>query len=117
VNGRDVQALVARLVAAYPRSITSKSAEEFDLIRGFLARLEHGIAEEALWDVIATKSSWPSIPEIAAAYDARIAEQRRQATERQELLDRLADIEPTDDERRRMLAQARGYAERKWGTP
>jgi hypothetical protein len=117
VNGREVQELVAMLAAAFPDPLETRTPESLELLRRFLGRLEYGLAEEAIWDLIASKNFWPAIVEIATAYDARETERRRQAVEAQERRDRLAaDAEPTPEERKQMLELARDYAKR-WATP
>jgi hypothetical protein len=117
VTGSQVQSIVTLLVAAYPRSTKTRTPETLDVLRSFLARLDYTIAEAAVRDVIAAKSWWPSIAEIAKAYDARDAARRRQAAEDQARRERLAvDDEPTDEERRKTLEQAHAYMAERWGS-
>jgi hypothetical protein len=117
MTGGQVQSIVILLVAAYPRSTKPKMPETLDVLRSFLAGLDYAIAEAAVRDVIATKSWWPSIAELAKAYAARDAARRRQAAEEQARRERLAVAdEPTEDERRATLEQARAYSAEKWGS-
>jgi hypothetical protein len=117
MTGGQVQSIVTLLVAAYPRSTKTRTPETLDVLRSFLARLDYTTAEAAVRDVIAAKSWWPSIAEIAKAYDARDAARRRQAAQEQARRERLAVAdEPTGDERRATLEQARAYSAEKWGS-
>jgi hypothetical protein len=116
VNGRQVQALVTLLVAAFPLSTRAKAPGTLDVLRSFLDQLDHELAEQAVQDVIRAKRGWPTIAAIASAYDARVSERRRRLAAEQERRERDAvEVEPTDDERQRMLEQARAYAAERWG--
>ena len=117
MNRGQVHALVTMLVAAYPDSTKAKTPGTLELLRSFLERFEYALADEAVRDVIATKSAWPSIAEIAKAYDARAAARRRQASEDHARRERLAaNIEPTEDERRQQLEEAHAYIAERWGS-
>jgi len=117
MNAAQVSKLVILLVSAYPLSIKVKAPGTLEVLRSFLSQLNHELAEQAVQDVIATKRGWPTIAEIAAAYDACATARRRQARDEQARRERLtADVELSDDERQRTLEAARAYAEKRWGT-
>lgn len=117
MNASQVHKLVTLLVAAYPLSTKAKAPGTLEVLRSFLSRLDPELADQAVRDVIEAKRGWPTVAEIAKAYDACAADRRRQARDEQARRERLAVIvEPTDDERQRTLAQARAYAARRWGT-
>lgn len=117
MNASHVHRLVTLLVAAYPLSTKAKTPGTLEVLRSFLAHLEHELADQAVRDIIATKRSWPTVADLAKAYDACAAARRRSARDEQAQRERLAAIiEPTDDERQRTLEQARAYAARRWGT-
>ena len=116
MNGRQVQQCMVMLTAVFGSTVPSP--ETLALLRQFFGRLEIGIAEATLWHLIETTSQWPTIHQISKDYDARVIERRRRADEEQERRERIAaDVEPTDDERRRTLEHVRRYVEQKWGTP
>jgi hypothetical protein len=117
MTGGQVQSLVQLLAAAYPASTKMREPGTLELLRSFLARFEYSLAEDAIRDVIATKSSWPSIAEIAKAHDARAAARRRQAIDEQARREReAAVIEPTEDERRLQIEEAHAYIAERWGS-
>jgi len=116
MNAGQVHKLVTLLVAAYPLSTKAKVPGTLEVLRSFLAQLKYELAEQAMQDVIATKRGWPSVPDLARAYDARAAAQRRHAAEEQARRERLAvSDEPSDAERTRMLEEMRAFTAERWG--
>lgn len=116
MNAGQAHKLVTLLVAAYPLSTRARAPGTLEVLRSFLARLSFELAEQAVQDVIATKRGWPTVSDLAKAYDARAAARRRQAVEDQARRERLAAAdEPSDAERARLLDEMRAFTAERWG--
>jgi hypothetical protein len=112
VTTQQAYALVAQLVDAYPTSRKARVVSVLDTLRGYLAPLDATIAEDAIRDVIESSPWFPSVADVANAYSA--ARRRHIVARRGTTIEALP--EPTDAEREAMLAQARRFAERRWGS-